>query len=432
MFMKKRIYMLAAVLMVFAMLVSCGDGGGTGSGGGASAGNDANNDRFAKLDDANIKVLYWVSEAQYNQDKSELENYYNSVWDAKAEFESKYGGKVEFIITPWDQTTTSLITMINTGDVPDVVNVHNQNFPLWPAKNAVQPLDEYLDFSSGNFNPVVTNAYTFGGKKYAAGSSVAPVLIYYNKTLFEENAVKDPGAYYKEGKWNWEAFKTCGKEMTYDDISGFAWWEIYMQLIYSNGGQLFKYNDDESISVTLTDEASLEALKFYQDGILTDKFINATFEGSSFISAFENGKVAMSAEYSLGKYGNTRYDIGVVPFPTGPKGQTDAGPGGCSGWGLATGAKNPKGGAAFVWMIGGKEKKSISEDLYNRFDKADVDMYLRCAQKVNYTPDSGVSDFFVAQFESLTSLKSGTSISTVAAAFQTALENSIKKTFEAS
>lgn len=387
--------------------------------------------------DGNITILYHTSKEQYEEIKAGNPNAYDAVWETIPQFEEATGGKVTVIAVPWGDQKPTLISMVNAGDQVDVAQANDQNFPVYPLKKIVQPIDPYVDLSDPMWNGAVTNTFSFGGKPYAVGTSAAPIVIYYNKTMFMNNGVKTPSEYYKEGNWNWDSFREVANQLTADtdgdgknDQFGFGWWDAgYPLYVGSNGKTLLSYNEDGSITSNYESENVKEAMQFAQDALLKDKFIDKDKEGDYFIGEFKNGKQAMTAEYGLAGFTVFKgdYEIDFVPVPTGPKGTQDAGPGGLSGWAIPTASKNPDGAGAFIKMLSINEMKVATETNVKNFGQEKVDLINKLAGNILFTP-IGVEKYWDANGAALTGIKDGTPVGTFATNAKNLLEEGIKIT----
>ncbi|WP_223067887.1 ABC transporter substrate-binding protein [Paenibacillus caui] len=440
--------LLLMVIMLAALISGC-SGGNSGNGGNSAqpSGNSGNSastgtesekpPEEVKLDNPNITILYHTSKKQYEQNKATNPDAYDALWETVPEFEKKFGGKVNVVAVPWGDQKSTLISMVNAGDQVDVAQANDQNFPVYPLKKILQPIDQYIDLKDSLWNKSVTSAFSFGGKPYAVGSTAAPIVIFYNKTMFEDNGVKTPAEYYAEGNWTWDAFREVAKELTQDtdsdgkiDQFGFGWWDAgYALMLASNGKTLLSYNADGTITTNYDSENVKEAMQFTQDALLKDKFIDRTKEGDYFNKEFKNGKLAMSAEYGFGGYNafKSDYEIDFVPVPTGPKGEQGVGPGGLSGWSIPAVSKNPQGGAEFIKMLAKNELEVANANNVKLYGQEKVDLMNQLASSILFAP-IGVEKFFDANAEVMKGIKSGTPVGTFAAKAKGILEEGIKIT----
>ncbi|BBH24207.1 hypothetical protein Back11_55520 [Paenibacillus baekrokdamisoli] len=443
---------LTIALTSMLAVTGCGNGNNTGNAdkaaanktnNAADAGNSANtgtkNAAPAEpvLKDGDITILYHTSKEQYDENKKSNPAAYDAVWETIPQFEKAFGGKVNVVAVPWGDQKSTLISMVNAGDQVDIAQANDQNFPVYPLKKIVQPIDQYVDMTDPLWNSAVSKTFTFGGKPYAVGTSAAPIVIYYNKSLFTNNGVKTPSEYYKEGNWTWDSFRDVAKQLTADtdgdgknDQFGFGWWDGgYPLFVGSNGKTLLSYNDDGTITTNYDSENVKEAMQFAQDALLKDKYIDKAKEGDSFIGEFKNGKLAMTAEYGLSGFTvfKSDYELDFVPVPTGPKGTTDAGPGGLSGWAIPTASKNPQGAAEFIKMMSENESKVATDANVKNYGQEKVDLINKLAGNILFTP-IGVEKYFDANGVVLQGIKDGSPVGTFAVNGKNMLEEGIKIT----
>lgn len=436
---------LLTAMTTIALISGCSGGNGNAGNTANQAVNESGNNASAneavqeetKLDNPNITILYHTSKEQYEETKAGNPDAYDVLWETVPEFEAKFGGKVNVIAVPWGDQKSTLISMVNAGDQVDVAQANDQNFPVYPLKNIVQPIDQYIDLSDEMWNKAVTNAFSFGGKPYAVGSTSTPIVIFYNKTLFDDNGVKTPSEYYAEGNWTWDTFREVAMELTQDtdsdgqvDQYGFGWWDAgYALMVGSNGRTLLSYNPDGTITTNYDSENVKEAMQFTQDALLKDKFIDSSKEGDYFNAEFKNGKLAMSAEYGFGGYNvfKSDYEIDFVPVPTGPKGEKDAGPGGLGGWSIPVVSKNPQGGAELIKMMSRNELNKSMENNVKLYGQEKVDMMNYLGSKILFAP-IGVEQYWDANAAVLTGIKEGTPVGTFAATAKGIMEEGIKIT----
>jgi len=383
-----------------------------------------------KLDNPNITILYHTSKEQYEENKAGNPAAYDALWETVPQFEENYGGKVNVIAVPWGDQKSTLISMVNAGDQVDVAQANDQNFPVYPLKKMVQPLDDYIDFTDPLWNEAVTNAFKFGGKPYAIGTDATPIVIYYNKTLFENDGVKTPAEYVAEGNWTWETFRETANEMTHDDQFGFGWWDFgYALMVGSNGKTLLSYNDDGSITTNYDSENIKQAIQFTQDALLKDKFIDGSKEGDYFFAEFKNGKLAMSAEYGLGGFNafKSDYEIDFVQVPVGPLGTAGAGLGGLSGWSIPTVAKNPHGAAEFIRMMSVNASEVANTANVSLYGQEKVEALNELSKSILFAP-IGVEQYWDANGQVIAGIKEGTPVGTFSAVAKNILEEGIKIT----
>lgn len=359
-----------------------------------------------ELENSDLVIVWETTEDQWKDMKERNPNEFNLVWSTKEAFERKYGGHVEVIGTDWGEMMNRTISMVNNGEVVDLVQANDQNFPTYAAKNVVQDISKYINVDDNFWYENVTQAFTFGGVPYAVGSDATPVVIAYNKTLFEQKGQKTPKQYFDEGNWTWDTFKDVGLKMTSDtdgdgknDVYGFGWWDsIWNQMLNANGLTGMEYGNDGSIGSNYLSDAAKETFEFLQDGYTKNKFIKDP-DGDKFIADFKNGKLAMTCEYGFGAKTafECDYDIEWAPLPSGPSGKQYECGGSLTGFAIPTTSANPEGAAAFARMAYELELDYNRRQRVEKYGLQEVDLMNALSKNINFST-IGVDKYFEAQW----------------------------------
>ncbi len=373
------------------------------------------------LENGDLTIVWNTTEEAWKQRQAEDPNAFDLVWSTKPLFEEKYGGTVNVIGVGWGEQASTIISMVNSGEVCDLGEAHDQNFPIYGAKNIVQDVSQYVDLNDGFWNDACTSAFTYGGVPYAMGAGAGPVVISYNKTLFEQFGVKTPREYFEEGNWNWDTFREVALEMTGDtngdgenDVYGFGWWDsFYVQMLAANGISHINYSGD-TVTSNYQTAAATEAFEFLQNGYLTDKFIMFP-DGDSFIAAFKGGSLAMTCEYGFAAITAYAcdYEIDWAPMPIGPSGsQYDCG-GSLTGFAIPVTAANPEGAAVFARMAYEAKNEIDNANLIAKYGEADVALMNELGAHINFAP-IGIEKYWDANWTIFSGLTDGTPVSTFA------------------
>ncbi len=450
---KKALAMFLAGALCTMSLAACGGGGDSASGnssagggnqseaaggnaGGESAGGEnagsenagsenAGGEESASalpdtLENPNLYIVWNTTEDAWNQSVAEDPNAFDLVWSTKKAFEEKYGGTVTVEGVGWGDQASTVISKVNAGEVCDLAEAHDQNFPVYGAKNIVQDISQYIDLSDDFWYDSVTEAFTFGGVPYAAGSAATPVVIAYNKTLFEQNGVKTPMEYFQEGNWTWDTFRQVALDMTGDtngdgenDIYGFGWWDsFYVQLLATNGTINLNYGADGSITGNYSAPASQEVFTFLQNGYVTDKYIMIP-DGDNFIAAFKGGTLAMTCEYGFNAITAYAcdYEIDWAPLPQGPNGQQYDCNGSLTGFAIPITSANPEGAAAFIRMAYELKHEHDDSALVEKYGQDEVDLMNTLAEHIHFAP-IGLEKYWDANWTVFSGMRDGTPVST--------------------
>lgn len=205
------------------------------------------------------------------------------------------------------------------GSVPDVVTLDASSAAALMANGVVQPLETSSEVRK-EFFPNVLQAFEHEGKQYALPLDFTPMVVYYNKDLFDAAGVP-----YPQDAWTFSDFKLTAQKLTRGDSYGFkliAWMPGWVMWLWNGGGDLFQNGELDIASPE--NEATLD---FLTSLVTKDKaapvLSQAAAEG---IDPFANGKCAMevSGHWALVGYQGAKAlnasRIGVAPMPVLRKG----------------------------------------------------------------------------------------------------------------
>lgn len=398
----------------------------------ASEAEEAKSSLPETLENPNLVIVWDASEEEWNAAKAEHPELFNLIWTTKEAFEEKYGGEVTVLGVGWGNMQSTVTEMVNAGEVVDICQANDQNFPTFGAKNILQDISQYIDLEDEFWYDSATNAYTFGGVPYAVGADAIPVVISYNKTLFDQYGVKTPREYYEEGNWTWDAFREVGMAMTGDtdgdgvtDAFGFGWWDcFYIQLLTTNGVTCLDFGEDGTVSSNYLSPEALETFTFLQNAYSTDGFIQYP-DGDNFQTAFKNGKLAMTAEYgfsAITTYNTGDYEIDWAPLPTGPSGEANVCSGAINGYGIPVTSANPEGAAAFIRMAFELQQEYNDRERVAAYGEADNERMNTLAKNMMYVP-IGIEKFWDANYTLYRGFLDGTPVNT----FATTADEQIKE-----
>lgn len=263
-------------------------------------------------------------------------------------FERKYGIKVKIDFIPQLNYLNEITARIQSGKSPDIFF----ETAFFPAALAVlQPIDAMqLDLTDSIWEKGMLEFSKINGKSYLINtvgdiwSEVA--CLYYNKRIFEDNNIKTPDEYIKEGNWTYENLTKCmteaknaGYQSSIDPQIMLAAADAYFYK-YSNGR--FTNGVNETTTKIMT-----QISQWYKDGITTKARENPDN------IPFNNGKLAVVTTdlFGLKKTGYfssmNANDIGFATLPS-FEGKAAVPCGISRGYGLVKGAKNPVGAGIFL------------------------------------------------------------------------------------
>lgn len=188
------------------------------------------------------KTLKWFSHYNINAEEGKVEN------PAVYLFKEKYGAKIEWVQTVWDNRYTDLATKVMSNDAPDFFPANDMDaFPIGAINGMFQPIDDYVDLSSPVWDSTkkAIDTFMFDGKHYVAVIEIEPAYAcIYNTQTIEKLGFDQPTQLYKDGKWTWDKFaEMCKKfsnpaEQKYA-LDGFWYWDAFSQ---TNGIPMISLN----------------------------------------------------------------------------------------------------------------------------------------------------------------------------------------------
>jgi len=263
-------------------------------------------------DPVTIRVTNWagVDEA------AEFQQIVDQVNANNTEFQVVYEPKP-------DDYYTQLQTQIAGKTAPDLFWL-DQNHMEWAYDGVLLDISPYLanddrdvanpdDYFPGVWQTVAINDGVYGLPWIAQ-----PVVLYYNKDIFDEMGVDYPTA-----DWTWDDFKAAAEALTNDQHYGFtlnSWPPIHM-FIWSFGGEVI--SEDLQTSPIDSPEA-IAGEKFYADMIYNPSCCPSeeTIAEEGFGEMFKAGRVAMFMGGAADDLDRVEgLNVGVSPVPQGPTGK---------------------------------------------------------------------------------------------------------------
>ena len=262
-------------------------------------------------------------------------------------FEEKYGIIVDVQLVDEGNYVNAISASIASGTQGDIALV-SDTFP--GALKVMQPLDKAkINFDDPIWNRRIIEASTLDGHPYLldAYSNIwtESGICLYNKKLFEDNNITSPAEYYEAGKWTFEAFRECAKQIKALGKGYMGAEVVSEELLGAAGVGVFSYKDGK-ISPAI-DNHFYEVMEFVAQ-------MNADGYAEVGRTNFATGKYGMSitncfALKKTGYYSNMSPElIGATYLPTWEEGGTNYTSKLFRGWGLIKGAKNPEAAGIFL------------------------------------------------------------------------------------
>lgn len=334
-----RVPLAVAVLATASMLAACSGGG-------------APDDSTSGGDDVDLRMTIWSA----NPDHVAV---FESLGEEFAEQNPRVSSVAieSFNLAELDTLVT---TQISAGDAPDVSWLPVESSAEYIQSGALVDLRETIDATEGfdfdDLIPSLLERWEVDTAVYGIPFSTGPLIMYYNKDLYAQAGVKDPGQLIAEGDWTWDTFRETSEQLTtaagvpafaLNDFDFKNWTRL---LPYLNAYGASPWNEDAT-QCTLDAPEAVDALSVFH-GMTFD-------DGSMPIPGqqvdFWGGGVAATSAF-LGASANLAdvgFEWGIAPTPGGPEGDVVA-TGQASIVAFAAG-NNTKEAAELVAFLGSKD-----------------------------------------------------------------------------
>lgn len=302
--MKKKMSLTAVLILCLSIvLAACGGGGNSDSGGGGTG--DGGSSGGAK---GTTEILFWspFSGADGPFMKKMVDKY-NASQDAY---------KVNFVIHPSGEYYKLLDVALSTANErPDLMIMHVDNVPTYVNKNQLQPLDEIASkagFTKEDYVEAPVKYSTIDGKWYTIPLDIHPVIMYYNKDLFEKAGITAPPT-------NRAEFEDAIAKLTDKDkgIYGYVlptlWPQqfIFPSLVWQNGGELWNGTD-----VAYNSPEAVEMVSWMR-GLVDQGYSPGNVQQDGENTLFLQGKNAIqfNGPWMKSQFDEAGLNYGVAPIP---------------------------------------------------------------------------------------------------------------------
>lgn len=255
-------------------------------------------------------------------------------WQATvADFEAR-NPDIRFVLqyTPYHYGEKLQLQLLSSA-AADVLLMDDENFPAYAARGYLEDLAPYIarDHDAlrvDDYYGTALQAFTFRGFTGGLPWGGSPVLIFYNKDLFDAAGLPMP-----DPDWTWDDFRAISKALTKDtngdgrldqfgNMLGFGLLD-FEPVLWGFGGRIL--NEDYT-QAAIDSPAARAALQYLQDLKFEDHSLVwfGDYQGLSKEVAILTGKIGMSVSSWFSTQvlndakGAMRWD--VAPMPRGPDG----------------------------------------------------------------------------------------------------------------
>lgn len=190
-----------------------------------------------------------------------------------------------------------LIEAMSSGTPPEVALLDLSDVPPLGDQGMLLDLSPYLarvGVTPGEYDSTVLSAFRRGRAIYALPTGYSPLVIAYNKDLFDRAGLSSPAE-----DWTWDDFLGLAKRLTHDsdnDGKVDVWGTdvdsrvtVWLAWIWAGGGEVL-CADGKRATGCLDSPATIAALRWYA-GLVTQE--NIAPRASHDIELFLDGKLAM-------------------------------------------------------------------------------------------------------------------------------------------
>ena len=318
------------------------------------------------------------------------------------QYEQLTGVKVMTTLIAEKDYATKLVSMITSGDAPDIVYLSTGSFPGLVTK-AMQPLDaETFQLNSDCWNKQYMDAYKINGRYFGVAMPQSWLcedlnyVTYYNPQLLKSIGVTTmPYDLYKQGKWNWETQEEIMRKAKAAGKVGLEYQssDVFMhsagQDFVSYDGSQFNNLVSGATSGSLLTSAWAEVATLNSENLIGDWNINDVVTGKSALNTAITYGLYKESNWYNESVGAT---LNAVPV-AGPKGGTAYTPVKPKTWGVPKTAKNAKGAAYFLRYFLDIGNFDFDSTFYNDNFKEVFKTVTSSSAKKSIMYGSGVSDY---------------------------------------
>lgn len=274
----------------------------------------------------------------------------------------------------WNKLRNKLKEAVAAGNPPDVAHQHAFVFG---AQNYAEPLDDLWQQwgkeALAGFLPNALEDVIWGGVKYGIPLDINTTFLIYNRQMFKEAGLAEPGPDYNFTRLREDARKlTIPAQNRYGLAITPGAWDVF-GLISANGGNLLKEEPSGQLVGQLDAEPNIQMLQYLSEMINIDKLMPVpryTKEASP-VELFKQGKIAMfiSGPWDLkeietkgppGLYAS----VGTALMPHGIEGKTTGSVQGGGSLFVPKGAKNREAAFEFMkWAANPKYQMKLAREM---------------------------------------------------------------------
>ena len=304
-------------------------------------------------------------------------------WEAafrphQEEFDQKYAEghpdvQFEYTYNTWSEHNQIVPTWAAAGTLPDIIYVHGRYAFPWNHEGIVVSTQDFIDndpdFDVDGIWEEARRLYRYNGQQHGIPYDHGPMLLGYNKDLFDA-----AGLAYPAEDWSWDDFLEAAKALTQENQWGYGGYynnivelgnELGISLVGPWGGEVI---DATETKILLDSDAARTALQWWADLIHVHKVAPLPAQAQAVPAG--PWVAGMTGMFALASWGtptlieSASFAWDVAPWPKGSAGQICGSFG--SGFGITRDSKHAdaawsymheylsKEGMEFMWGASGR------------------------------------------------------------------------------
>ncbi|MBE3037713.1 MAG: extracellular solute-binding protein, partial [Chloroflexi bacterium] len=257
-----------------------------------------------------------------------------------ASFTEKTGIKTTPMHIP-DAYMEKMLAMAAANTLPDVFYLYYTNLVAWAQKGLIEDLTNLYgsDSEAKIENIVEVNRFKVGSKIFGTGACTEPMMMFYNKKVFDDAKLDYPPAKAEEA-WTWDKFLEVARQLTVDESgkhpsdAGFdptkittfgvdivRWggdWRVFAPYMWSQGADI--YSEDMNTLFPNLDVA-INTIQKIAD-ISAKEYVHPspdfyTGSGMGTMQMLQTGKLAMqvTGNWALEEISHSEFPYGEAVAP---------------------------------------------------------------------------------------------------------------------
>ncbi len=305
-------------ILAFLLVAAVGCSSNSGSGG-APQGGQEGTDQSEQVEQVELKFMMWGNQAHMDV--------YNKLI---ADFTKDNPGiKVTMESVPFAEYQQKVSVLAAGRSLPDIAWVSERMLPQFKANGILADVSEFKEdasFKLEDYIPSTLDLFRDGDQLLGLPFSTPPVVMFYNKTLFDAAGLTDPNTLAAAGQWTWAKFEETAKTLSNKNAANRIYganffrdwktWAILSSYSWSFGSGPF---NDEMTKFTWNDAYGVETFAMLERMMFTDESHPKAGEQIS----FDAGNVGMFFDnYSYVSKAReiTGFEWSIAPMPAGDKG----------------------------------------------------------------------------------------------------------------